>query len=214
MRTSRFGRKLNIKGQNIKLDSNIFNKKYVENFVKKSNIRITLASDSATQNLINDYEANKLPNAPTRIVLISLASKIRHHDKSVSRALSTVDGAIVVELPIFDPKTHILTGHIDLLIQEKDGHLVVWDYKPPWDSTKWSPELDAPIGSSFIQYLPQVASYALILMDQLGLKGVTGGIYNQGGTWEFDPATVMRNLNSDFPNALFPWRKFNILNLN
>jgi len=41
----------------------------------------------------------------------------------------------------------------------------VWDYKPPWDSTKWSPDLGTPVGSSFIQYLPHVASYALILMD-------------------------------------------------
>lgn len=89
----------------------------------------------------------------------------------------------------------------------------MWDYKPPWDSTKWSPDLGTPVGSSFIQYLPQVASYALILMDQLGLKGVTEGIYNQLGSWEFDPTTVMRNLNSDFPKAPFPWRKFSILNL-
>jgi len=50
-------------------------------------------------------------------------------------------------------------------------------------------------------------------MHQLGLTGVTCGIFNHEGTWEFDPVKVMATLNSDFPNAPFPWRKFSFLNL-
>ncbi len=50
-------------------------------------------------------------------------------------------------------------------------------------------------------------------MNQLGLKGVTCGIYNETGTWEFTPSIVMKNINSDFPSAPFPWRQFDILNL-
>ncbi len=110
VRTSRFGRKLNIKGDSIKLDSNIFNQRYLVNFIKRSNIKVTLASDPATLNLVNRYQADKLLNLPTRIKLISLASKFRHHDMCVRKALINVDNAVVIELPVFDPKTHILTG--------------------------------------------------------------------------------------------------------
>lgn len=208
IRMSSFSQKLKA----IQLGSR-FNIDYVEKFVKKTNIEVTLTSDPTVKNTIDLFEKGKLTSLPTHIKLISLAKKIQNHDKNVKVALHSVDNAIVVELPIFDPKTQKLTGHIDLLVWEEDGYLVVWDYKPQWKTVKWSPKPNTAVSSNFIQFVPQVASYALTLMHQLGLKGVKCGIYNSEGAWVFDPVVVMNTLNSDFPTANFPWRSYHFLNI-
>lgn len=142
---------------------------------------------------------------------MSYASKFSDHGKCLKQALGAGE-TIVIELPVFNAD-HTLIGHIDLLAYETDGHLVVWDYKPQWLRTDWSPDSDADISRSFIQFVPQIAAYALTLMQQLGLKGVTCGIYNSAGTWEFDPVKVIETLNSDFPDAPFPWKKFKHLDI-
>ncbi len=67
---------------------------------------------------------------------------------------------------------------------------------------------------SFIQFVPQIAAYALTLKEQLGLQNVKCGIYNSEGTWEFDPEIVIRTLNSDFPTTIpFPWKNYPYLNI-
>lgn len=109
-----------------------------------------------------------------------------------------------------------MAGHIDLLVQEKDGHLVVWDYKPQWSDIKWTPEPKNRLTENFIVFVPQIASYALTLMNMWNLKGVTCGIFNSEGTWEFDPVEVMKIFNSDFTTVFQtvpPWKNFKFLGI-
>ena len=188
-----------------------FTKDYVEKFVKRANIKVTLASEVDIGELSRKY--GSISNFPTNIRLMFFAKKISDHHECNRHALTNLDNAIVVELPVFDPKTKKLAGHIDLLVQEKDGHLVVWDYKPQWSDKKWNPRPSVELSRNFIVFVPQIASYALTLMHMLGLKGVTCGIYNSEGTWEFDSVEVMKILNSDFPTVSFPWRNFKFLGI-
>jgi len=214
---SRFGERLTVGGL-IPL-GNLFSPIYVNHFIERAGVKITLASDPLTATMINDYKAGKLQNAPVSIQLISQADISVDHTENVERSLHNTDGAIVIELPIYDPATKKLTGHIDLLVQEIDGHLVVWDYKPHQGVPgtpgykPWSPDPNTRTTLSFIQYIPQIASYALTLMHQLGLQGVTIGMYNHEGSWEMDPVRAMTTLNRDFPEAAFPWKDFDFLNL-
>lgn len=208
LRISRFGNKLWRRGSTVSL-GRTFTPDYVKAFVERTGIRVTLASDRATASMISLYEAGFLSNVPTRIQLIALARMIKDHKLNLRQALTSVDGAFVKELPVYDSTTKNLAGHIDLLVL--DGHVVVWDYKPEWEIKKWSPDPSSDISCNFVQFIPQVAAYALTLMHQLGLQGITCGIYNSEGSWEFDPTIVMRTLNADF-NVNFPWEQFSFLN--
>ena len=196
---------------------------FIEDFISKTNIKVTLAADSGASSILSLFESQKLSaeNIPTNLKLISFARMQKKlgfigskmHDAQVDFSLTRVGDGIVIELPVYDPTTRRLAGHIDLLVMESDGHLVVWDYKPPHQATDWSPDPSAPVAQSFIQFLPQVAAYALTLMHQLGLKDVSCGMYNEKGSWEFDPSKVMMELNAYFPTAPFPWRHFQYLGI-
>lgn len=55
-------------------------------------------------------------------------------------------------------------------------------------------------------------------MEQLNaegaqITGITCGMYNYKGSWEFDPIVALGTLNSDFPLADFPWKKFKFLDI-
>ena len=213
VRISSFSSKLRISGVNSLGDK--FSGRYVREFIQRTKIKVTLVSDSSVKKTIEEYNKGRVENVPTSIKLISLAQKFNDHDKCVYHSLKRIKNIIVKELPIFDPQSteNKLTGHIDLLAFEEDGYLVVWDFKPKWKTKDWSPNPNKKVTENFIQFLPQIAAYAITLMTQLGLKGVKCGIFNSEGTWEFDPYETIRILNSDFPTARFPWREFKILDL-
>ena len=50
-------------------------------------------------------------------------------------------------------------------------------------------------------------------MEQLGLSGVTCGIFNELGSLEFDPIKILTTLNTGFPDVQFPWKSYNFLDL-
>ncbi|HEC37209.1 MAG TPA: hypothetical protein ENI29_03175 [bacterium] len=89
---------------------------------------------------------------------------------------------LAVELPVyFEYKGEIIAGHIDLLLI-KDGVLYVTDYKPDQ-----SPKAGVSNYLSFINSVPQLAAYALVLRDLLGIEQVQCITFNKDGAWSFDP---------------------------
>ena len=144
-RISTFGGKLTSSGQDIKLLEDItgtaFDSGYTKDFIKRAGVKVTLASDPKVKAMIDNFRNNPQANVPVSVKLISLAdnslpSDIRH-DVNVKKALQLKE-VICIELPIFDPDSKALTGHIDIFVQQIDDHLVVWDYKPEWGRKKWS----------------------------------------------------------------------------
>ncbi|KKN25235.1 hypothetical protein LCGC14_0886890 [marine sediment metagenome] len=89
--------------------------------------------------------------------------------------------SLAVELPVyFEYKGQMITGHVDLLLI-KDGVLYVADYKP--DQT---PEIGLNY-LSFLNSVPQLAAYAIVLRDILGIDEVRCITFNKDGAWVFDP---------------------------
>lgn len=100
------------------------------------------------------------------------------------------DWAIASEVPVFLKLTKLptLLGHIDLLVY-KDGVLYVCDYKPdqlPFTRTRFY--------ESFINSIPQIATYALVLRQMFKLKDVKCVTFNKKGAWLYDPLATLKEI--------------------
>ncbi|KKL61501.1 hypothetical protein LCGC14_2194690, partial [marine sediment metagenome] len=98
--------------------------------------------------------------------------------------------SLAIELPVyFEYKGQMITGHVDLLLI-KDGVLYVADYKPDQ-----SPEIGPNYYLSFLNSVPQLAAYAMVLRDILGIDEVRCITFNKDRAWVFDPDESLAFIN-------------------
>lgn len=78
-----------------------------------------------------------------------------------------------------------MTGHIDLVMIIGDT-VFICDYKP-----LDTPFITSRISDSFINVVPQVASYGLICKEKFNLKKVYCVTFNSEGAWIYEPKSIL-----------------------
>ena len=103
------------------------------------------------------------------------------HDPVLKNILIKDKDAIAIEVPIWKKYNEqaFLTGHIDL-IQIKDNHVRVIDYKPE---------------GKFLISLPQVSIYGLLFKKLIKLDEVKCISFNKDEAWEYDPEILLTDIN-------------------
>ncbi len=97
-------------------------------------------------------------------------------------------------------------GQPDYFLYDKNkGIIYIADYKPDLSVSGTS-------SYSFVNSIPQVAAYALILQELTGIK-VECLIFNSEGAMTFDPSNVLVPINTfmqaNIQGWVAPWRDFN-----
>ncbi len=114
------------------------------------------------------------------------------HPPLLKKILQNVDEAVAIEVLVWLQSTFdYFVGHIDLLCVDGDN-LYICDYKPDL-----SPIEGANPSDSFINSVPQIASYALALAGLLGIDSskIYGVIFNKGGAWVFNSQQALSSVN-------------------
>lgn len=97
-----------------------------------------------------------------------------------------------------------MLGHIDLLVIY-DGVIYACDYKPDQQS-KTTPYY------SFINSIPQIATYALILKQIFNLKEFKCVTFNKKGAWLYDPLSTLKDITTFMKNnrasVYIPWEPY------
>lgn len=112
------------------------------------------------------------------------------------------------EIPIYldSLKKGDLTGHIDLLVII-DNKLYVCDYKPDEN-----PLATRKPSISFINSLPQIAIYALILKRKNNIKKIECITFNKKGARLYNPNSILKSINRFMQkyrkDMSLPWIKF------
>ncbi len=97
--------------------------------------------------------------------------------------------SIGIEIPIWTYKNTCLTGHIDLILIVGDI-LIVVDYK--LDENPF-PQTSRTV-NSFVNSIPQVASYSLILKSLFNIKKLLCVTFNKVGTWIYKPEILLEEI--------------------
>ena len=119
-----------------------------------------------------------------------LGHKSPAHEVVLPNLVKNRDWAVACEVPVYlkpdNAKLEALLGHIDLLVIY-DGVIYVCDYKPDQGS-KATPY------KSFINSIPQIATYALVIKRTFGLKDVKCVTFNKKGAWLYDPLASLTEI--------------------
>ncbi|MBD3256068.1 MAG: hypothetical protein GF383_13310 [Candidatus Lokiarchaeota archaeon] len=107
------------------------------------------------------------------------------HAVVLPKIVKNVEEAISCEVPLI---LKDLYGHLDLLIV-KDGVVYAADYKP---DLKY--ESGTAPHTSFINSMPQVLAYALILKQMFNLREVRCITFNKEGAWYYEPESTLEEL--------------------
>ncbi|KKN58657.1 hypothetical protein LCGC14_0549880, partial [marine sediment metagenome] len=116
--------------------------------------------------------------------------------EEVARRMRKSGYFLASEVPVWinTPNGDLIVGHIDMLLFDpKTNKLIVVDYKPDLSYSDMG-------YYSFINSVPQVAAYGLILQQMLGLDAssqiqVESVIFNRQGAWSFKPDEVLTPIN-------------------
>ncbi len=127
------------------------------------------------------------------------------HEIVLPSLVEIKDWAIACEVPVYlkpqDSELVALIGHIDLLVFV-DGVLYVCDYKPDQQS-KTTPSY------SFINSIPQIATYALVLKQMFNLRELKCVTFNKRGVWLYDPLTTLNDITifikRNRESTVLPW---------
>ena len=127
---------------------------------------------------VESYDENELTGIGGQVSHEALAQKLKKWSSWF----------ISAETPVYMFRNdRLLTGHIDILLGS-DDFIYVCDYKP---DLKFKVGRD--ISQNFINAVPQVAAYALVLKEKYGAN-VKCVIFNQEGAWVFDPEVVLKDI--------------------
>ncbi len=94
-----------------------------------------------------------------------------------------------IEIPVWICKNTYLTGHIDLIVILHDI-IIVADYKP--DENPF-PQTHQTV-NSFLNSIPQVASYGLILKELFNIKKLLCVTFNKSGSWIYEPEILLEEI--------------------
>jgi hypothetical protein len=127
------------------------------------------------------------------------------HEVVLPNLVRSRDWAVACEVPVYlepdNPDLATLLGHIDLLVIY-DGVVYVCDYKPDQQS-------QATPYYSFINSIPQIATYALVLKRLFNLKEVKCVTFNKKGAWLYDPLITLTDITSfllrNRESSSIPW---------
>ncbi|MBY9006902.1 MAG: helix-turn-helix domain-containing protein [Candidatus Lokiarchaeota archaeon] len=112
------------------------------------------------------------------------------HGFVTSRILYKSKYAVASETPIWiysDTEQKYLTGHVDL-IMIIDGVVYVCDFKPNYsNNTK-------PASKNFINSIPQVAIYGLIIKKNFNIENLYCITFNKESAWVYNPCTVINEV--------------------
>lgn len=197
----------------------MFNKKLTNVNEQKKNLIKSLINGKVV-NLINSYSEVKM--SLLNLIEYSnnyhyLPSEIKeshnspNHASLLNKLLAMNDHIVAINVPLFHKYVRgYLSGFIDVLLVI-DGIIYVCDYKPDLE-----PFPDAEASNSFINSIPQVAGYGLLIGDmfksEIIKNKIKSVIFNKNGIWIFDPATALKrvtNLMHKFaPNKVLLWEKY------
>lgn len=130
------------------------------------------------------------------------------HEAVLTNLVRNRDWAIACEVPVYftpiNPKLATLLGHIDVLVY-KDSIFYVCDYKPD-QLSKASPY------RSFLNSIPQIATYALVLKQMFNLKEIKCVTFNKKGAWLYDPTETLIEItefmNNNGESNYLPWSPY------
>jgi hypothetical protein len=175
----------------------------ISNFARQfTSIQTPIKRDFINKMLKNDIKYYKQGDKNVHYALLQLVdfSNDKHfnpsqiyychgsadHASVLSKILNESDYAIASEIPIYrEYNKKFLIGHIDVLLVI-DDFIYVCDYKP-----RTSPHPNANPCMSFINSVPQVASYGLVIKRKLKLDKVLCISFNKLGAWIYEPKEVL-----------------------
>ncbi len=142
---------------------------FSKKLIREGKIRY-LGSDSKlpnyTQNVFESFKINKIGKAPG-------------HDPVLKNILIKDKNSVAIEVPVWKKvNNNYITGHIDL-IQIEDNIVKVIDYKPE---------------GNFMNSLPQVATYGLLIKSKFELQHIKCLSFNKKEAWEYDPVILLTDV--------------------
>jgi len=119
-----------------------------------------------TQNVFENFKINKI-------------GKVPGHEPVLKNILIKDKNSVAIEVPIWKKvNNNYITGHIDL-IQIEDNIVKVIDYKPE---------------GNFMNSLPQVATYGLLIKSKFELQQIKCLSFNKKEAWEYDPIILLTEI--------------------
>ena len=142
---------------------------FSKKLIREGKIRY-LGSDSKlpnhTQNVFESFKINKI-------------GKVPGHEPVLKNILIKDKNSVAIEVPIWKKVNNsYITGHIDL-IQIEDNIVKVIDYKPE---------------GNFMNSLPQVATYGLLIKSKFELQQIKCLSFNKTEAWEYDPVILLTDV--------------------
>ena len=199
------------------------NIQFTQDLISKGIVKIVRENDPIVGDLIKFAKDKKTASLKERdVFLYSLIKPSKSYEDQVShpyveyKALESLEGVFVIEAPVWgrfereESKEHVIVaGHIDFIrcVKAKDENgkevLYVFDYKP---------NLNIPLSKdskrfSFINSIPQIAAYAIILKRIYGyeVKCVTFN-YEAGAIYDPEEAlTACKTHYKDETNDIPTW---------
>lgn len=140
--------------------------------------------------LMKFSEANRNP-----LGLRSPVSGAPTHEAVLNTIMKDSKYAIASELNVWYKKgKNMLTGHFDLILKIGDS-IYICDYKP-----LDTPFITSRISDNFINVVPQVAIYGLVMKQQYKAKNVYCITFNSEGVWIYEPEAILGKV-TDFMRA-------------
>lgn len=122
---------------------------------------------------------------------LNIKSKTATHQAVLRKIMENSKYAIASELVVWTKKgSKLLKGHIDLVLAIGDT-IFVCDYKP-----LQTPYITSRISDNFINVIPQVSSYGLLLKKNFNIKKLYCVIFNEKGVWIYEPDSILNKVNN------------------
>ena len=164
---------------------------FIEQLIRQNKIKFISLSDCRNTN------KNHLLKLVTNLVYLS---QDKHYDKrdfypshqSVGHEyvlpfiLENIPYSSGIEIPVWIYKNTYLTGHIDLILII-GSMVIVADYKP---NEHPFPQTSRTV-SSFLNSIPQVAAYGLIIKDLYCIRKLLCVTFNKTGSWIYKPEILL-----------------------
>ena len=168
---------------------------FIEQLIRKNRIKFVSLSDcrnanknhllklvSKLINLSQDKHYNKKDFYPSH--------GSAGHEYVLPFILEHIPYSSGIEIPVWICKNTYLKGHIDLILI-LDEIIIVADYKPDEDPF---PQTYRTV-NSFLNSIPQVASYGLIIKERFNVKNLLCVTFNKTGSWIYEPEILLEEIN-------------------
>ena len=164
---------------------------FIELLIRKNKIKFVSLSDCRNAN------NNHLLELVSKLIYLSQdkhynkrdfyhSHKSAGHEYVLPFILENIPYSSGIEIPVWIYKNTYLTGHIDIILII-GSMVIVADYKP--DEHPF-PQTSRTV-SSFLNSIPQVASYGLIIKDLFCIRKLLCVTFNKTGFWIYKPEILL-----------------------